>query len=423
MTDAKPHSPSVAAEILPACEIEILRELAHRVAELASRDIEREKRELWYAHNSLHNVRPMIFCDPENGWHEIIRQEDFRCRTPLGRHWEWVLRREIVWGDFIRDDRVVTGVFDVGYEATETGWGVDERRIGGEGGGAYTWDPPIKDLSDLSALRYPEISVDFAATERLLDCAREVFSDILQVRLHHYWVWSVGLTLTLVKLRGLEQMMVDMIENPEGLHRLMAFLRDGTVARLEYLEREGLLCLNNGGEYVGSGGFGWTRELPQPDFTGTVRLKDLWGMAESQETVSVSPAMFGEFVFPYQLPILERFGLNCYGCCEPVDSRWHIIRQVPNLRRVSVSPWCNVGAMAEHLQDRYILSLKPNPAYLGSRVFEEDAARNELREKLSRARGCRVEIIMKDCHTIGGDPQRVRRWVEIAREESERVLA
>jgi hypothetical protein len=203
----------------------------------------------------------------------------------------------------------------------------------------------------------------------------------------------------------------------------MAFLRDGTIARLEYLEREGLLCLNNRGEYVGSGGFGWTRELPRPDFTGTVRLKDLWGMAESQETVCVSPAMFEEFVFPYQLPILERFGLTCYGCCEPVHSRWHIIRRIPNLRRVSVSPWCDVEAMAENLQDRYILSLKPNPSYLGGRVFEEEAARRELREKLARARGCRVEIIMKDCHTIGQDPERVRRWVEIAREESERAWA
>jgi len=423
MSDATRAAPPAAAEMLPSHDIETLRALARKVAELASRDIEREKRELWYAHNALHSVRPLIFCDPENGWHEIIRQEDFLCQSPLGRTWEWFLRREIAWGELIRDDRVITGVFDVGYAVTETGWGMEERRIGGQDGGAYTWDPPVKDLSDLSGLHYPQVSVDFAATERMLECAREVFDGILQVRLHHYWVWSVGLTWTLVRLRGLEQMMVDMVEDPDGLHRLMAFLRDGTIARLEYLEREGLLCLNNRGEYVGSGGFGWTRELPRPDFTGTVRLKDLWGMAESQETVCVSPAMFEEFVFPYQLPILERFGLTCYGCCEPVHSRWHIIRRIPNLRRVSVSPWCDVEAMAENLQDRYILSLKPNPSYLGGRVFEEEAARRELREKLARARGCRVEIIMKDCHTIGQDPQRVRRWVEIAREESERAWA
>ena len=38
---------------------------------------------------------------------------------------------------------------------------------------------------------------------------------------------------------------------------------------------------------------------------------------------------------------------------------------------------------------------------------------------VDRARGCRVEMIMKDNHTIRNDPQRVVRWVRIAREEAE----
>ncbi|MDP7287961.1 MAG: hypothetical protein QGH94_08205, partial [Phycisphaerae bacterium] len=76
-----------------------------------------------------------------------------------------------------------------------------------------------------------------------------------------------------------------------------------------------------------------TDELPQADFTGRVRLIDMWGFCESQETVGVSPEMFEEFVFPYQMPILERFGLNCYGCCEPLDNRWHVVKRFPRLRR------------------------------------------------------------------------------------------
>ena len=57
---------------------------------------------------------------------------------------------------------------------------------------------------------------------------------------------------------------------------------------LDQLEAQGLLSLNTAG-YVGSGGLGYTRELPQPDFQGRVRCRDLWGFAESQETSSVSP--------------------------------------------------------------------------------------------------------------------------------------
>jgi hypothetical protein len=69
-------------------------------------------------------------------------------------------------------------------------------------------------------------------------------------------------------------------------------------------------------------------------------------------------------VLPYQLPILSRFGLNCYGCCEPLDKRWEYVKQIPRLRRVSVSPWSNRAFMAEQLGANYILSMKPNPADL-----------------------------------------------------------
>jgi hypothetical protein len=229
------------------------------------------------------------------------------------------------------------------------------------------------------------------------------------------------MTMKVAFLRGLERMMYDVLDNPRLIHRLMAFLRDGHLVLLDYLEEERLLSLNNDGAYVGSGGLGWSKELPQPDFDGKVRLCDMWGFAESQETVGISPQMFAEFVFPYQLPILERFGLNCYGCCEPLDTRWHVVKQIPNLRRVSVSPWADVSRMAEMLEDRYIFSLKPSPADLADRTLNEDKVRAKLRDIFQKTRNCRVEAIMKDNHTIGNNPQNVIRWCQIAREEAERV--
>jgi hypothetical protein len=58
---------------------QVLRRLAGRVAELAARDIEQEKRRLWTTHNALKPERPMIFCNPENGWTEIILPEHLEC--------------------------------------------------------------------------------------------------------------------------------------------------------------------------------------------------------------------------------------------------------------------------------------------------------------------------------------------------------
>ncbi|GAI45517.1 unnamed protein product, partial [marine sediment metagenome] len=260
------------------------------------------------------------------------------------------LRKEIFWGESMGDDRVIEPYFDITYVYVESDWGMQETKVGGENGGSYTWDSPLKSYHDLRKLHFPRISVDYEATHNLLSLAKKVLGDLLAVRLKERWWWSLGMTWTLVNLRGLEQIMFDIYDYPDQLHQLMGILRDGTLAKLDFLQENGLLSLNNDGTYVGSGGFGYTRELPQKDFDGkTIRTCDLWGFCESQETTTFSPEMFAEFIFPYQLPILERFGLNCYGCCEPLDKRWYVVKNAPRLRRVSVSPWANLADMADKL--------------------------------------------------------------------------
>lgn len=399
----------------------ILGRLAARVAELAALDIQNEKRDLWFRHNALEETRPLIFCDPENGWHEIL-DDQMQCEGGLARGWEWYLRREIFWGESMGDDRVIEPVFDVGYSYTQTDWGMHETRSGGGDGGAFAWESPLQDYDDMDKLRYPEITVDYEHSAAVLSLAKEVIEPHLQVNQRGAWWWSLGTSLVLASLRGLQQMMFDMFDHPTELHRLSAFLRDAYLHRLDFLENNGLLSLNSGGQYVGSGGFGYTRELPQSDFNGDrVRTRDMWGFCESQETVSLSADMFDEFVFQYQLPILERFGLNCYGCCEPLDKRWDVVKKTPNLRRVSVSAWCNLVDMAEKVGDQYLYSMKPLPSPLASPQMDEDLVRKSLRDAIAATRGCRVEIIMKDCHTIGRNPENVTRWCKIAREEAERV--
>jgi hypothetical protein len=212
--------------------------------------------------------------------------------------------------------------------------------------------------------------------------------------------------------------MLLMYDNPKGLHRLMAFLRDDCLAFAEWLEREGLFTLNNENDYIGSGSAGYTGELPQDDWRegDPVRMKDLWVLSESQETVGVGPDLFEEFIFPYQLSIVERFGLSYYGCCEPVHSRWHVIERLPNLRKVSVSPWADQDFMGEALGRDCVFCRKPNPALISTERFDEGAIREDIRRTLHAARGCNLEFAMKDVHTVSGHPERLGRWVEIARE-------
>lgn len=133
----------------------------------------------------------------------------------------------------------------------------------------------------------------------------------------------------------------------------------------------------------------------------------------------ISEDMFAEFVFPYQLEIAKRFGLNCYGCCEPLNGRWNTVKQIPNLRRVSVSPWADLDLMAEMLGKDYVLSYKPNPSALAMPAVNEADIRAGLRHarEVAGKNNCHLEVIMKDNSTLGKDAGRAARWCRIAREE------
>ena len=400
---------------------EILRSVAARVAELAALPEQGAKRDLWYRHNALEPTRPVIFCDPEGGWQEIIPESDLACEGDRARQWELRLRKEIFWGDSMGDDRVIEPYWDVGWAGERSDWGIQEvRDESSVEKGAYRIVASLPSYDDLDKLHTPQITIDRKATDRKLAEAREIFDGLLKVRHRGGWWWSLGMTWDVIKLRGIEQYMFDMYDEPDNLHRLMSILSKGSLRMLDHLEAENLLSLNNDDTYVGSGGFGYTDELPQKDFDGQhVRPMDMWGFCESQETVGVSPQLFEEFVFQYQLPIMERFGINCYGCCEPIDKRWHVVKRFPRLRRVSCSAWVNTPDMAEQLGDRYIYSMKPNPADLAVPRMNEDRVRADLREAFRQTRDCRVECIMKDCHTIGNNPDNVIRWSRIAREEAQ----
>jgi len=148
----------------------------------------------------------------------------------------------------------------------------------------------------------------------------------------------------------------------------------------------------------------------------------MWGFAESQETVNVSPEMYEEFIFPYEKPIMDRFGLVCYGCCEPIHSRWQVVKKHKNLRRVSCSAWVDKKKMADYLEDKYIFSMKPNPALLAEKTVSKELLRKDVKNTFETTKGCVVEIIMKDNHTIGKNPQNVLDWCRIAREEAEKIV-
>jgi hypothetical protein len=420
--DAPKYASGACGEVaVSGTDRAVLRRLASRLAELAARPEEEDKREMWRAHNALAPGRPLVLVDPENGWNEIITTASLECRGSLARRWEMVLRKELFWGESVKDDKPLEALFETGYTYTDSEWGMPETYRGGTDGQSYAWEGLVRTPQDVQKIGVPKIEIDYRTTLETLALAAEVFRGILPVGLRGVWWWSLGMTYDLARLVGLEKMLYLMYDEPAMIHRIMEMLRDGYLAKLDFLTSNNLLSLNNHHAYVGSGGIGYSRELPARPLDGTcVEPRDMWCLTESQETIGVSPEQFEEFVFQYQLPLQERFGLNCYGCCEPLDSRWHIVKKIPRLRRVSVSPWADQEKMAGMLGKDYIFSRKPAPSPLAVPHVDEDVVRKDIRRTLEVTRGCVVEMIMKDNHTLGGNPQNLVHWVQIAREEIEK---
>ncbi len=403
-------------------DTEILRRLASRIREISELPIMREREKLWSELNDLRSRKPMVLVSPEGAWKEIDRLLELKCTDETARGFELSLRRRIYQHEEIGDDSVLDGFFNIGWRTSNTGFGVDLKKdISGVDGGAYKHIAPITNITEgLKKLHFREVSVNRDATYELVGKAEKAFGDILHVRIHGGHFWTTGLTIIAIELIGLEELMLYMFDAPDELKALMNFLSDEMMSYMDQLERLEVLSYNNANELIGSGNWGLTSELPSYEHPakGPVKFKHLWGFCESQETVGVSPEMFGEFIFPYQKPLIERFGLTYYGCCEPVENRFDYLRNMKNLRCISVSPWSNIEKCAEVYGRRYVLCRKPNPGIVCV-DFAEDAIRREFRETLRAASGLNLMFILKDTHTISGQPERFRRWVSIAREEVE----
>jgi len=399
----------------------ILRDLAKKVADLAALPLQEEKRKVWQGVNELKPRRPALFCSPEGSWGELLPDNTLKCREEAARGLEWGLRLRLYAAEHFCDDQVCDRDYFVGCALRDENEPPALQYImPAEARGAYVWEPLIKTHQDLDKLAPPALVHDQEKTQQNLAFHEELWGDILQVRLRGAAHLSGGLIDDWARLRGLTQTFLDMTDDPNFVQAGMQRMLENRQVRFDFLEAQNLLGLNNGNHYIGSGALGYTRELPAADFDGRVRLKDLWGFADAQTMSEVSPVMQERFVLPYQIPILERFGLNCYGCCEPLH---HLLpalkRRLPRLRRVSISPWADKRISAQELGPNIVFSWKPNPAYLAGVHFNPELVRKDIRETLDIAKehGNVLEIVLKDTHTCNNEPWRFDKWLKIAREE------
>jgi len=97
------------------------------------------------------------------------------------------------------------------------------------------------------------------------------------------------------------------------------------------------------------------------------------------------------------------------------------VKKIKNLRRIGICPWADLEKCAEQIGSDYIMTWKPNPAYLAGENYSDEKMTRYLSESLRKCKGSKVEIILRDTHTCRNDPSRFGRFVASARKAIDEV--
>ncbi len=398
-------------------DIDILRDLAERYLDICHKDVQQERRDLWRKHNSLQWTRPLIYVRAF-AWQEMPESQ-CQCDDPFYRHYENFFRQSL-FRDTFNDDFIFEpwATVNAAWVTPPEGiWGLPvEWTSSDEPRGSRKWDPPIKEPEDAARLIEPHHVIDEEKTARRVEKLHAAIGNIITINLDRapaYRMWNGDISTQLTYLRGLEQLMWDMMDRPDWLHEVLAFMRDGILQTHAEAESAGdwTLCAHQ------NQAMPYAEELqdPTPNSESVTRDK-LWYFAAAQELTGVGPKMFDEFMLQYQIPIMEKFGLVAYGCCEDLTRKIDVLRQIPHLRRIAVSPMANVAKCAEQIGTEYVLSYRPSPTDMVGYDFDPDRIRRIMAHDLAICRNSHVDITLKDVETVQGDPTRVGRWVKITRD-------
>jgi hypothetical protein len=420
---------------------DILRELAEQKA-VAGADAGRaDKIRQWTALNDLKSERPMVWIN-EICWNEMDVDDELKlqCEGDWAREQEVLLRRELYQWNHLPADMVVNPWIECPMAIHSTDFGIIEDTdiaLTDDTSDVVSrhFNVQIEKMDDVGKIKMPVVIHYEGQTALREQVFNEVFSDILPVKVvgqSHIWFtpWDF-----LIRWTGVENAMIGLYDNPDLYHAAVNRLVDAWMVELDQFDELNVLELDNSNVRVGSGGYGYISELPDlgPEQGESafgiskrseaasppehVHPSDMWGCSNAQIFSDVSPEMHWEFAVEHDMRWMERWGVNYYGCCEPLHTKTEILKKIPRLRKVSTSCWCDVEKITEGLGPDMVYSIKPSPAILAEDEWHPERARAELRRVLDLARGAHLEFIMKDISTVRYKPERLWEWSRIAMEE------
>lgn len=407
--------------IISNADKKILRELAKQYAQIAALPVHKEKKALWSAMNNLERARPMLWIN-EVCWHEmnVDGELDILTTSEFAQRLETELRRTIYQWRHMPCDTVLDPVINSPMIITNTGIGIKaESDVGvyDQRSDIVTqhFHAQIKNEDDIEKIKDPIVTHHADKTLEFKQAYEMLFDGIIDVKVKGcpgFWFapWDDIVTFT-----GVEEVLTDLVLRPNYVHKLVGRLTDAYLHALDQYEAQDLVYTNNSNARVGSGAYGYCNGLKE-DTGESVKASEIWGSATPQIFGAISPAMHKEFALDYERKWLKKFKLSYYGCCEPVHNKIEILKEIPNLRKISLSPWVNDKRAAEQMMGKYVASLKPNSSFLARETWDLDAAREDLKKRIKDLQGLNMEIIIKDVSTVQYQPQRLWQWTQMASE-------
>ena len=413
------------AIIINAADKDILRRLGAEIAEISALPAQKESARLWTKMNTLKSERPVVWinelpCNEMNVDDELT----LRCENQFARHLEDELRKTIYQWNHMRGDMVVNDYIECPKAIHSTDFGIVEsvealKQNDDSAIKSRHFKIQISEPEDIEKIKMPVITHNEIATANRFAAMSEVFEGVMPIKTvgqSHIWFtpWDY-----LIRWWGVQEAMLDLVMRPEMVHTAVDRMVDAWMCELDQFEKMNLLELDNNNTRVGSGGYGYVEGLPREDFDPNhIHPNNMWGCSNAQIFSEVSPEMHWEFAIEHDMRWMKRWGLNYYGCCEQLHNKVELMRKIPNLRKISVSPWCNFEKIFSEIGNDYALSAKPSPAVFTDHGWSREKARADIREILDASGGKgHIELIMKDVSTVNYKPQRVWEWIEVAMEE------
>ena len=259
--------------------------------------------------------------------------------------------------------------------------------------GASPWldrEPLIKKQEDLDRLEFP----DFYKSG-LMPTAHYFYEVIGELTEGKYTVvfpeWGRGPFGVAFHLRGFDNLLIDMLVNPDFVHRLMRFVTD---ARKHWVSERAKFL----GRKIDKGNL-YNDEVNCP---------------------TLSPEQYKEFVLPYEIELCNfHGGIVYWHSCGDIANLAEGISRIPYLEMLHIGPWTDMKEVRRVFGERV--------AYEKCLMPTEDvqmATEEEMEKKLEEIRGVldgTAYTVRADglqiVSSVDRDIEKVIKWVTIARKK------